>query len=135
MNMHHCPHCGCQLMTFEPFTNGNVCIADRGLIIFGGQSIGLPPTLHILTEALIRARGRGLPRSVLANLLGSEINDSSVTKYIERVRETFRAIDPDFDQIECIRGFGAYKWVSVHSVCKDQLRDEYSEPNRGSQAA
>ena len=63
-----------------------------------------------MVEALIKAQGRGLTRSVLATIAGGEIYDQTVSKYIERVRSSFRRIKPGFDQISSMRGFGAYRW-------------------------
>jgi len=110
MNLHHCPSCGCQLKGFEPITLGNVSIDGLGQIVFEGAILTLPPTQHILVDALVRARGRGLTRATLANLIGPDLNDSSIPKYVERLRDSFRQTDPNFDQIECLRGFGAYRW-------------------------
>lgn len=73
--------------------------------------VHLPPTLFLLAEALIRARGRSLTRPALANVIGMDVNDSTVTKYIGRLRDAFCQSDPSFNQIECLKGFGAYRWV------------------------
>jgi len=48
---------------------------------------------------------------VLANVVGMDVNDSTVTKYIGRLRGIFCQLDPGFNQIECLKGFGAYRWV------------------------
>lgn len=111
MSRHHCPHCGIQLKHFEPVSFGNVTINDIGRIGFNSEDVELPPAQFFLVDALIRARGRSLTRSALANLVGVSVNDSTVTKYIERARDSFRQIDPSFSQIECMKGFGAYRWV------------------------
>jgi DNA-binding response OmpR family regulator len=111
MSIHHCPHCGLQIRGFEVFSFGNVSIIEIGRIYFKSEEISLPPTQYILVDALIRARGRSLSRSMLANLVGSHVSDTTVTKYIERLREAFRKLHPDFNQIECLKGFGAYRWV------------------------
>jgi len=66
--------------------------------------------------SLIRAQGRGVYRSTLANLIDADLHDQSVTVYVKRLRETFRRLDPTFDQIECLKGFGAYRWVQAASV-------------------
>lgn len=110
MPVDQCPNCGCNLKKFEPISYGNVEVDVQGEIVFEGQSVQIAKTQREIVEALIYARGRYLTRAVLANLLDGEINDSSVSKYIERARIAFRAIDPSFSQIESIRGYGAYKW-------------------------
>lgn len=105
-----CPSCGYQLRNFEAISLGNVSIRNPGRICFNGTVLELPPTQYILADALIRSDGRGLARSTLANMLGSDVNDNSVIKYIERLRSSFRRIDPGFNQIESLRGFAAYRW-------------------------
>ncbi|OJW63016.1 MAG: hypothetical protein BGO57_08805 [Sphingomonadales bacterium 63-6] len=111
MAIHICPNCGCNLTRFEPFAFGNAAIDSQGRILFQGFPVTLPRTLHDIVEALIRAKGRGLTRSVLANILDGDVNDATISKYIERARAAFRVIDPEFDQIVCLRGFGAYSWT------------------------
>jgi DNA-binding response OmpR family regulator len=111
LSNYHCPHCGIQIRPFEKMSLGNVCIAEFGCVTYNSQAVRLPPSLFLLAEALIRAQGRGLTRSVLANVVGRDVNDSTITKYIARLREVFCQYDPGFNQIECIKGFGAYRWV------------------------
>ena len=111
MSIHKCPNCGIVLKAFEPVFFGNVALLDRGKLVFNGQRLLLPRCQHQIVEALIMAEGRALTASHLAGCLGGDIYDQSIAVYIGRVRSTFRDIDPDFDQIECVRGFGAYKWA------------------------
>lgn len=111
VSRHHCPNCGVQLKDFDAISFGNVTIDEPGKLAYNADPVYLPPTQFILVDALVRARGRSVTRSMLANLLSSEINDSSVTKYINRLREAFRSFDPNFDQIECVKGFSAYRWM------------------------
>lgn len=108
--MELCHHCGGNLSNRSPFAFGNVAIVDDGLILFDGLALALTRTLFSMADSIIRGRGRGLTCGILAARLGSEVFDESITKYIERLRTSFRSIDPQFDQIEAIRGFGAYRW-------------------------
>lgn len=117
--MEWCSHCGGNLRAQAPFAFGNVEIAGSGAIIFAGRPINLPRTLYSLADSIIRGRGRGLTCGIrgrgltcgiLAERLGSDVFDKSIKKYIERLRNCFRALNPHFDQIETIRGFGAYRW-------------------------
>lgn len=110
MSFVHCPHCGCNLAKLEPFAFGNVEIGREGDVLYRGQAVRLTRTLHGIVEALIQARGRYLTQGVLADILGTDINDATIKKYIQRARAAFQEVDPDFDQIEAMRGFGAYKW-------------------------
>jgi DNA-binding response OmpR family regulator len=105
-----CPNCGCNLRRFAPFAYGNVAIDARGQLMFEGHPLPLPRSQHLIVEALVKAEGRGLTRSLLATIIGSEIYDQTVSKYIERIRSSFRRVQPDFDQISALRGFGAYRW-------------------------
>jgi DNA-binding response OmpR family regulator len=106
----HCPNCGCRLQKFEPMEYGNVRIDGLSDIEFEGRAVILARTQRRLVESLIQARGRYLTRGVLATILEGDINDSTICKYVERARSAFLAINPAFDQIECLRGFSAYRW-------------------------
>lgn len=108
--MECCPHCGGNVGSEAPFAFGNVEILGDGTLTFNGRSLDLPRTLYAVADSIIRGRGRGLTRGTLADRLGSDVFDDSIKKYVERLRACFRAIDPRFDQIEAIRGFGAYRW-------------------------
>lgn len=105
-----CPNCGCKLHPFETFSYGNVVIARRGEIQFDASPLRFTKRQYLIVEALVRARGRGLTRSTLANIVGGEIYDETISKYIERIRAAFCSVKPDFDQISSVRGFGAYRW-------------------------
>ena len=109
--MHKCPNCGETLEEFTPLAFGNIVLIDTGVILFERERISLPRCQHDLIESLVRAEGRALSTAHLAGCLGGEIFDQSIAVYIGRARSMLRTIDPDFDQIECVRGFGAYKWI------------------------
>lgn len=106
-----CPNCGCNLRRFEPYCFGNIAIDGTGDIFFADRKLALHRNQHVILEAIILAKGRGLTRSLLADLLGNEIYDQSIIKYIERIRSSLREIDPDFNQIETMKGFAAYRWL------------------------
>lgn len=112
--MHQCPHCGIALRKFEDFTYGNVTVARTGQIIFNGQDIEASPTSRMLIDALVRAEGRVLTRSVLIDILGVEHVDGgcdirTIDVYVKRSRRAFEAIDSKFNQIVSVRGVG-YRW-------------------------
>lgn len=134
MPITHCPNCGCRLQKFEPMEYGNVRIDGLSDIEFEGEAVILARTQRRLVEALIQARGRYLTRGILANILDGDINDSTICKYVERARSAFLAINPAFDQIECLRGFSAYRW----RFCPGRLSRfgaRRSTPNADSTAA
>ncbi|MES2787929.1 MAG: hypothetical protein V4684_20840 [Pseudomonadota bacterium] len=111
MQSHLCPNCGCYLQSFAPVRFGNIACLEPGSVLYEERSINLPKCQYLVVEALVKARGRGLTRSALANCVGTDINNETISKYIERLRVRFRTLDPHFDQIRVLQGFGAYSWV------------------------
>ena len=108
--MNLCPNCGYDLVADRPVSFGNIAITERDEIVFEGRTLHLSRCQRRVVDALVRARGRGVTRSVLAERVGGDLNDNSIVKYVERVRQSFRAVDPAFDQVIALRGFGAYRW-------------------------
>lgn len=108
--MHLCPNCGCDLVMREPIALGCIAIDDRDEIVFQGRRLELSRCQHRIVDSLVRARGRSLTRGILAQRVGGDVNDSTVVKYVERVRHSFGAVDPSFDQLIAVHGFGAYHW-------------------------
>jgi DNA-binding response OmpR family regulator len=109
--MQMCPHCGFDLARSQPIEFGNIAISDRDEIMFEGRRLPLTRCQYDIVECLIRARGRSVSRAVLADRIGGDLQESTVTKHVERVRRCFRAIKPEFDQLVAVRGFGAYRWA------------------------
>lgn len=108
--MHCRPNCGADLLVLAPVEYGNVATSEDGSIVFDGCHVPLSRTLHAIAECIIRARGRGVNCGVLAAHLPGEVFDDSIKKIVERLRGCLRVIAPHFDQIETLRGFGAYRW-------------------------
>lgn len=106
-----CPSCGFQLGRDLSITYGNVTINRNGEFLYYNQILKFQKRPYEIVEALVLARGCGVSRSALATKLGDEIEDATVIKYIERARSTFRAINPEFDQIVALHGFSAYRWL------------------------
>lgn len=106
-----CPCCGCKLAGFEELAYGNIVLRDLDWVIFEGEKIPLPRSQFQIVDALVRARGRGISRSTLAMIIGADIFDNSVTQHVVRARKSFRSVIPDFNQLQVIRGFGAYRWT------------------------
>lgn len=117
-----CPNCGCNLGQFQALKYGNIALDQHGNLEFEGCELQLPKSQYIIVEALVKAKGRGLTRSFLATIIGREIYDQTVSKYIERLRSSFRGIDPEFDQISALRGFGAYRWEFRNSAAMQTNR-------------
>jgi DNA-binding response OmpR family regulator len=108
--MHCCPNCGADHSVLAPVEYGHEAITEDGSVIFDGRQVPLSRTLYAIAECIIRGRGRGIDCGVLAARLPGEVFDNSIKKYIERVRCCFRIIDPEFDLIRALHGFGAYRW-------------------------
>jgi DNA-binding response OmpR family regulator len=108
--MHLCPNCGCDLASREPVELGNIALTEKDEIVFQGRRLDLSRCQFRIVESLVRARGRSLTRGVLAQRVGGDVNDSTIVKYVERVRHSFRAVEPAFDQLVAVHGFGAYRW-------------------------
>ena len=105
-----CPHCGCHLSTEAAIAYGNIAASGDGDIVFEGAPVILQRRLHDIVLALVRAKGRSLTRSQLAFGLEGDASDEAIVKSVERLRRHFRDLCPGFDQIETVRGFGAYRW-------------------------
>ncbi|WP_120076568.1 winged helix-turn-helix domain-containing protein [Aurantiacibacter odishensis] len=110
MNFHNCPNCGYQLRQSGPLTYGNVALYEDGLIYLNGESVELARTQYEVVQALVRAKGRGLTLESLASLIDDEIEEVTVRQYVRRARLSLSEVDHNFDQIEALCGFGAYRW-------------------------
>lgn len=108
--MQLCPHCGFNLTAARPLEYGNIAFDTQCGVWYRGIPLQLPRSQYDIVETLVLARGRGVTVSVLANRLSGDVDDATIVKYIERVRVSFRRLDPRFDQIVSLRGFGAYRW-------------------------
>lgn len=127
MDLHLCPHCGFNLAAAAPLSFGNIAFDTRCGVRLNGQPVALPRSQYDIVEALVRARGGGVTVSVLANRLASDVEDATIVKYVERVRTSFRQIDPDFNQIVSLRGFGAYRWSYRDNVSGTAWKRDRSE--------
>lgn len=112
--MHNCPNCGIALRKYEDFHFGNVSIDKRSEIVFKGREVPISPQSRMVAEALIRAEGRVLTRSVLLDITGVDGGEDgadirTIDVYVKRARNAFKEIDPNFDQIIAMRGLG-YRW-------------------------
>lgn len=105
-----CPDCGCDLGDAGRLELGNVHIESLGDIRFLGRKVELNRAQWLVVEALVRAEGRYLSRGLLVDIVNTDIDEESITQYVRRARAAFRKIDPQFDQIETLRGFRSYRW-------------------------
>lgn len=126
--MQLCPHCGFNLIAAAPLEFGNIAIDAQFGIRYEGKRITLQRSLYDIVETLVRARGCGVSVSALANRLAGDVEDATIVKYIERTRSSFRRIDPRFDQIVSLRGFGAYRWSHRAANCRDGSLQPWIKP-------
>ncbi|WP_285711438.1 helix-turn-helix domain-containing protein [Erythrobacter oryzae] len=122
MELQHCQNCGAQLKGFAVENFGNVSIPLPGIILLNSRILSLPPTQFLLADALVRARGRPVARTTLANIISPEIDDRSIVKYINRLRSSFRKINPSFNQIQCIKGYSLYTWNYEKNVPEEDIQ-------------
>lgn len=113
--MDNCPHCGYALKVAGAMHYGNVAVTALGEVIYGGKVLEFYPSSRIVTEALIRARGRAVTRDALMNLVDCDGDTRAVDAYISRARRVFRQVNPSFAQIKNVRDFG-YRWVSEEAA-------------------
>ena len=125
MKKTRCPQCGLYKVREGENCFGNVSIVCQGELEFDGEVLKLPKCMFEIAEALILARGRALTYGYLADLLGRELYDNTIAVYIGRLRSYFRSIDPQFDQIESLKGFGAYRWLYQQPQASRRLSFKY----------
>ncbi len=85
---------------------------DRHICTWQGHEINLSVTEYLLLKALAERPGLVKSRDQLMDLAYGEdiyIDDRTIDSHIKRVRQKFKRIDPNFNQIETIYGIG-YKY-------------------------
>ena len=77
-----------------------------------GKRINLPLTAQRILAALHAKRGQVVSYDELFEVVKSGRNRDNIRKHISTIRDAFREVDPDFDQIENIpmRGF---RWADA----------------------
>lgn len=98
-----CPHCGYDLVRDEPVTLGDLFFDPRGEVTWKDVKLAhLPPSQREILWAIVKARGRTITKAVLLDRCDSSGDMRTVDTLICRLRDAFRAIDPDFDRIETV---------------------------------
>jgi DNA-binding response OmpR family regulator len=120
--MQNCPKCGVSFSRYEDKVYGNVKVSGTSEIFLEGEFIALTTNLRLIVEALIRAEGRPLARDTLLNVSGGEDNtDRVIDAHVCRARRAFTKVNPNFGQIETVRGLG-YRWKYVAAKVDPCLR-------------
>ncbi|AWK86238.1 response regulator transcription factor [Azospirillum thermophilum] len=102
----------------EPETIDPVQVLTRGPLLLDsarhacqwkGQPIDLTVTEFLLVKALAQRPGHVKSRDQLMDAAYGEhvyVDDRTIDSHIKRLRKKFKAIDPDFSQIETLYGVG-----------------------------
>ena len=82
---------------------------NRLLVEWQGRRVDLTLTEFWIVCALTHIPGYVKNRDQLMSEANIFVDDGTITSHIKRVRKKFRAIDPDFDNVETMYGMG-YRW-------------------------
>lgn len=121
----HCPNCHHNLDAERPRQVGDLWADPRGDTTWKGHYVDLSATLRILLHTLLtcadyRSRrvvddGPFVSALTIAERLDMSIESAKV--YISHLRNRFRAVDPEFDQIGTDWGNG-WRWNAAGNVSK-----------------
>ena len=81
----------------------------RHLCRWRGEPVELTVTEFLIVEGLAQRTGHVKSRDQLMDAAYGEhiyVDDRTIDSHIKRLRKKFRAVDPDFDQIETLYGIG-----------------------------
>lgn len=102
-----CPNCGYDLKVLETFVTGDFLYeANRNLLSYCGRGLYLTSSEHLVLMAILRAEGVIMKRGALAEVCGHEGDGNVVEVFITRIRKKLRAINPDHEPVETVRGQG-----------------------------
>lgn len=97
----------------KPFSCGHLSvIPEEPRVEWRGHTVHLTRTeLALVTElamrpGILKNRDRLM---YVAYPDGREVDDRTIDSHIKRTRKKFKAVDPDFEQIETLYSFG-YRW-------------------------
>lgn len=109
----NCPNCGYQLTRLVDFNLGDLHVSGEfGMMSWKGQVPHLTKTERTIALAIAMAKGRIISRQALYAAGGFDQldnPDNHLSQYIKRIRDAFREVDKNFDQIETERGIG-FRW-------------------------
>ncbi|MEO5338847.1 MAG: response regulator transcription factor [Magnetospirillum sp. WYHS-4] len=83
--------------------------AERHTCLWKGQMVDLTVTEFLLVQALALRPGHVKSRDQLIDAAYGEniyVDDRTIDSHIKRVRKKFRAVDPEFGEIETLYGIG-----------------------------
>jgi two-component system, OmpR family, response regulator len=83
--------------------------AERLATQWGGRDVDLTLTEFWIVHALAKHPGHVKNRQQLMDAARVVLDDATITSHVKRIRRKFEAIDPAFDAIQTVYGFG-YRW-------------------------
>jgi two-component system response regulator ChvI len=96
--------------TGETLKRGSLTLDDsRHLSSWKGTPVNLTVTEYLLLKSLAERPGLVKNRDQLIDMAYGEnifVDDRTIDSHIKRVRKKFKALDPDFNQIETLYGIG-----------------------------
>lgn len=107
-----CPACGHSLASLEAFRVGELFIDKGGAFVWWrSHVVPLTTSERLMVIALARADGNPIRHDILSETVGSDSENpvDVVNVFLTRARAKFRAVDPEFDNIETVRGAGV-RW-------------------------
>jgi DNA-binding response OmpR family regulator len=102
------------LTALETIKLGPLTVQHGGAVVMWRERIvRLTPARRLMVAALARAGGAPIRRHILAEAIGYDGDqpESNVAVHLSRTRQAFRALDPQFDSIENIHGYGL-RWLA-----------------------
>ena len=97
----------------EKIVRGNLVLDDaRHLCTWKNQPLNLTVTEYLLIKSLAERPGHVKNRDQLIDMAYGEniyVDDRTIDSHIKRVRKKFKALDPEFSQVETLYGVG-YKY-------------------------
>ena len=87
---------------------------DRHLCTWQGEALSLTVTEFLLLKALAQRPGHVKSRDQLMDAAYGDqiyVEDRTIDSHVKRIRKKFRAIDPEFSQIETLYGVG-YRYTA-----------------------
>jgi two-component system response regulator ChvI len=92
---------------------GDLMLDDaRHVCTWKGEPVNLTVTEYLLLKSLAQRPGHVKNRDQLIDMAYGEniyVDDRTIDSHIKRIRKKFRAVDPEFEQIETLYGVG-YKY-------------------------
>jgi two-component system response regulator ChvI len=93
-----------------PMVRGELALdSERHLCTWKGQPVTLTVTEFMLLKALAQRPGLVKSRDQLMDLAYGEsiyVDDRTIDSHVKRLRKKFKAVDPEFSQIETLYGLG-----------------------------